>query len=113
MAVLLVLVNLSAWGMPAVPVRGMDASHVSASAVMHHHCDEAAAAADTGAKQSAHGKGCPCCVGGACVCLHSCSPALIAISFDLAPAPPAQLPIPVGSAFLDAAGERRLRPPIA
>jgi hypothetical protein len=113
MAVLLLLANLSAWAMPAAQAAGVHATPATASAQAHRHCDEATAQADMGKQQPPHGKGCPCCVGGACACLYSCSAALITSFPDLAPPPAAQLPLTVGTAFHDAAGERRLRPPIA
>jgi hypothetical protein len=83
------------------------------SAEAHRHCDEAATQADAGKQQAPHGKGCPCCVGGACACLYSCSAVLNAGFPDLAPPPAALLPRTAGTPLLDATGERRLRPPIA
>jgi len=111
MAVLLVLANFSAWAMPAssAPV----VAPAAMSAASHHHCDETAAQADVSKDKAAHGNGCPCCVGGACACLYSCSTALTTgFSFPALP-PAAQLPRMDHAAFFDAAGERRLRPPIA
>ncbi|WP_347260975.1 hypothetical protein [Rudaea sp.] len=112
MAVLLVLANLSAWAMPAVQTPGAMAPR-AASAAAHHHCDEIASPAHAGKDKAAHGKGCPCCVGGACACLHSCSAALDTGLPDLASLPAASLPQLDSAVFFDAGGERRLRPPIA
>jgi hypothetical protein len=110
MAVLLVLANFSAWAMPAPHVAAVAPTATSATA--HHHCDESATQADASRHKAAHDNGCPCCVGGACACMYSCSTALTAgFSFPALP-PAAQLPRLDRAAFFDAAGERRLRPPI-
>ncbi|HEX7914682.1 hypothetical protein [Rudaea sp.] len=111
MAVLLVLANFSAWATPASHTEIV--ASTATSATSHHHCDEAATQADASKGKAAHGKGCPCCVGGACACGYSCSTAL-ATGFSFPASPPAaQLPQLDRAAFFDAAGERRLRPPIA
>jgi len=111
MAVLLVLANFSAWAMPAP--HAPTAASSAMSATSHHHCDESATPTHASKDKAAHDNGCPCCVGGACACLYSCSTALTTgFSFPALP-PAAQLPRLDHAAFFDAADERRLRPPIA
>jgi len=112
MAVLLVLANFSAWAAPVMPVSQPTSAAEMSSDSAHHHCDEATAKTKMGSEQAPHGKGCPCCRGGACACLHSCSDALSVIFPDLVLYPTAQ-PTPLSEvSFGDIAGERRLRPPI-
>lgn len=113
MAVLLILVNFSAWAMPVSSAAEVGSVHAAMSGAPHHHCEEAGAKTKAGAEQAPHGKGCPCCPGNACACLQSCSDALTLIFPDLLLVPAAQ-PLPAAEvSFADVAGGRRLRPPIA
>lgn len=111
MAVLLVMTSFSAWAMPAAHAAQ---SEVQADALgsAHHHCDEAGANTSADTKQAPHGKGCPCCVGGACACLYPCSIAANAELSGFIPVPAVQSLPPPGASFTDATGTRRLRPPI-
>jgi hypothetical protein len=117
MAVLLVLANFSTWAMPGSAAVENGGALALVSASSHHHCDEAKAKTNTGTiahtGQAAHGKRCPCCMGGACACVYSCAGAVSAILADLTSFPATQSLPPADSSFIDAAGTRRLRPPIA
>ena len=113
MAVLLVLANVSAWAAPASVAAERPSAHAQASDTAHHHCDEAAMKAHAGFGSTEHGKGCPCCVGGACACAYSCSGVLTAMLPELAPPHAAQPSASADSFVVDASGGRRLRPPIA
>lgn len=112
MAVLLVLANFSAWAAPMAHAATQPEAHATAPGPTHH-CDEAGAKTNADSKQAPHGKGCPCCVGSACACLYSCCAAPnVDLSGFVAP-PTTQPLLLLDASFIDAAGERRLRPPIA
>lgn len=114
MAVLLFLMNFSAWAMPVPRAAEGPATQAMASSSTHRHCSEAATKMIVDTERSGlHDIGDPCCTGGACACLHSGVGIPASLSPGLAPAAAVQSTPPPEASLVEAIGDRRLRPPIA